>query len=193
MLEPMQVRILIILDEIISFHRLKSCFFYLQNSIELVESIPEGLIYPDGSPVFQSTYEAWIRLIELSNKTIDIGSFYWTLRGDETFNHSSAWQGESIYQNLLLAGTKSGVKIRIAQNKPSDVSDNSETEMLAKQKAAEVRSLDFSRLIGGGVLHTKLWIVDGKHVYIGSANMDWRALTQVSFTKNFAFLYEKMC
>ncbi|KAH9380129.1 hypothetical protein HPB48_000738 [Haemaphysalis longicornis] len=30
-----------------------------------------------------------------------------------------------------------------------------------------------------GVLHTKFWIVDSKHAYIGSANMDWRSLTQV--------------
>lgn len=34
-------------------------------------------------------------------------------------------------------------------------------------------------LLGGGVLHTKLWIIDRRHFYLGSANMDWRALTQV--------------
>lgn len=31
----------------------------------------------------------------------------------------------------------------------------------------------------GGVLHSKFWVVDGRHVYVGSANMDWRSLTQV--------------
>lgn len=30
-----------------------------------------------------------------------------------------------------------------------------------------------------GVLHTKFWVVDQTHFYIGSANMDWRSLTQV--------------
>lgn len=44
---------------------------------------------------------------------------------------------------------------------------------------AEVRSLNFSKWFGSGVLHTKLWNVDDTHFYIGSANMDWRALTQV--------------
>lgn len=43
----------------------------------------------------------------------------------------------------------------------------------------QVRSLNFSKLLGGGVLHTKFWIVDRKHFYVGSANMDWRSLTQV--------------
>lgn len=32
----------------------------------------------------------------------------------------------------------------------------------------------------GGVLHSKFWVVDGRHVYVGSANMDWRSLTQAS-------------
>lgn len=41
-----------------------------------------------------------------------------------------------------------------------------------------MRKVDFGRLTKG-VLHSKFWIVDRKHVFIGSANMDWRALTQV--------------
>jgi len=37
--------------------------------------------------------------------------------------------------------------------------------------------------MGGGVLHTKLWIIDHQHFYVGSANMDWRSLTEVSKDK----------
>jgi len=44
---------------------------------------------------------------------------------------------------------------------------------------AEVRNLDFSRLLGAGIIHTKMWMVDRKHFYIGSANLDWRSFTQV--------------
>ena len=33
--------------------------------------------------------------------------------------------------------------------------------------------------MGGGILHTKLWLVDREHFYVGSANFDWRSLTQV--------------
>lgn len=145
----------------------------------MVESIPEGLTYPDGSPAFLSTYDSWNRLIEIANESIDIGSFYWTLRGADFYNHSSAWQGENIFKNILNAGTKRGIKIRIAQNMPSAAQPNFDTEILIKEKAANVRSVDFTRLMGAGVLHTKVWIVDSKHVYVGSANMDWRSLTQV--------------
>lgn len=58
----------------------------------MVESIPEGLTYPEGSPSFLSTYDAWNILIDSANKSIDLGSFYWTLRGADFYNHSSAWQ-----------------------------------------------------------------------------------------------------
>lgn len=44
---------------------------------------------------------------------------------------------------------------------------------------AEVRKLDMERLVGGGILHTKFIISDMHSFYSGSANMDWRALTQV--------------
>ena len=44
----------------------------------------------------------------------------------------------------------------------------------------QLRNLDMKQLINAGILHTKLWVIDSKHFYVGSANMDWRALTQVS-------------
>lgn len=48
-------------------------------------------------------------------------------------------------------------------------------------EGVHVRKVNFGRLTRG-VLHSKFWIVDKKHVFIGSANMDWRALTQVTIT-----------
>ena len=33
--------------------------------------------------------------------------------------------------------------------------------------------------MGAGILHTKMWLVDRKHFYVGSNNFDWRSLTQV--------------
>lgn len=43
---------------------------------------------------------------------------------------------------------------------------------------AEVREVDL-KAVTGGIVHTKLWVVDQKHFYVGSANMDWRSLSQV--------------
>ena len=67
----------------------------------------------------------------------------------------------------------------MAQNKPSATAPDNDTSELKELGLAQVRSLDFDRLIGAGILHTKLWVVDSKHLFVGSANMDWRSLTQV--------------
>lgn len=32
---------------------------------------------------------------------------------------------------------------------------------------------------GSGIVHAKVWISDVKDIYIGSANNDWKSLTQV--------------
>ncbi|MEQ2164997.1 hypothetical protein GOODEAATRI_012477, partial [Goodea atripinnis] len=45
---------------------------------------------------------------------------------------------------------------------------------------ADVRTVNM-RALTSGVLHTKFWVIDKKHIYIGSANMDWRSLTQMIF------------
>lgn len=148
-------------------------------NIQIVESIPEGLIYPKGSPLCMSTYEAWKTLIGLSKNSIEIGSFYWTLKGEDVYNHSSAWQGEDIFKLLLETGMVGKVSIKIAQSAPTTANPCVDTDILANRNAAKVRSVDFPRLFGGGVLHTKLWVVDRTHFYVGSANMDWRSLTQV--------------
>lgn len=34
---------------------------------------------------------------------------------------------------------------------------------------------------GTGIVHCKVWISDNKDIYIGSANNDWKSLTQVQY------------
>jgi phospholipase D3/4 len=71
------------------------------------------------------------------------------------------------------------VKIRIVQS-ADNPDKNQDTKDLMEMGVAEVRSLNVTRLVGSGILHTKMWIVDGKHFYLGSGNLDWRSLTQAS-------------
>ena len=54
-----------------------------------------------------------------------------------------------------------------------------DTRELAKLPNFNVRSINMKRLVGAGIIHTKLWLVDNEHMYVGSANLDWRALTEV--------------
>ncbi|OXA58455.1 5'-3' exonuclease PLD3 [Folsomia candida] len=145
--------------------------------LDLLESIPEGLTF-NSTTTHSSTYSGWVQLLELAKESIEIGSFYWNLV-DDSIAPEYTEEGRDIYQRLLEAGTTRGIKIKIAQNIASDQYPNLDTLNLKNAKAAEVRSLDFDRLVGSGVLHTKMWVVDRTHVYVGSANFDWKSLTQV--------------
>ncbi|KAH8032326.1 hypothetical protein HPB51_024103 [Rhipicephalus microplus] len=125
------------------------------------------------------TYDGWKTLLQLATKEIKIASFYWTLRGSDIYEDPSDWQGEDIFKEIVMAGKNRSVDIKIAQNMPREKEPNLDTQDLVSQGIATVRSVDFDHLMGAGVLHTKFWIVDNKHIYVGSANMDWRSLTQV--------------
>ncbi|NWH42063.1 PLD3 Phospholipase, partial [Chloropsis hardwickii] len=143
--------------------------------IMLVESIPEGMEL--GPAVSAATSEAWLELLTTATRSVDIASFYWTLTNADTRTHEpSAAQGERILEELLRLPGR-GVAVRVAVSAPSAKAPLDDLQALERSGAA-VRAVDLPRLTGG-VLHTKFWLVDGVHLYLGSANMDWRALTQV--------------
>ncbi|XP_009321446.1 PREDICTED: phospholipase D3 [Pygoscelis adeliae] len=145
--------------------------------IVLVESIPEGMNFSDGSVPNPSTFSTWMKLLGTVTHSLDIASFYWTMTNEDTQTHEpSAAQGEQILEELLQL-SQHGVSVRIAVSHPSAKSPLNDLQAL-EQSGAAVRTVDMPRLTGG-VLHTKFWLVDGTHFYIGSANMDWRSLTQV--------------
>lgn len=148
-------------------------------TVTLVESIPQNVKFPAGSTTNPSIYSGWKYLLQIAKEEINIASFYWTLRGSDTnTTDASTQQGEDVFASLKAAA-KRGVKIRIVQIPPSEAFPSLDTLDLQTEGLAEVRSLNMTRLTGGGILHTKMWLVDGKHFYLGSANLDWRALTQI--------------
>ena len=71
-------------------HRQKlwSYFEYLCR-LSIVESIPENLTFPSGSPSHGSTYDAWMSLLSAASKSVDIASYYWTLRGHGNISDST--------------------------------------------------------------------------------------------------------
>jgi len=65
------------------------------------------------------------------------------------------------------------------QNEPSSGFPDHDSTILAKE-GINVRSINWAQFFNGnGILHTKMILVDNKHVYIGSSNLDWTSLTQV--------------
>lgn len=142
-------------------------------SFVLVESIPEGLSF-NSSFSHLSIFWAWQQLMSEARSSLDIASFYWTLTNADTGTHEpSAAPGEEVLQTL--AGLSQKLTVRIAVN--AQESQPADLKLLTRA-GAHIRTVNMKELTSG-VLHTKFWVVDKKHIYIGSANMDWRSLTQV--------------
>ncbi|XP_060110022.1 5'-3' exonuclease PLD3-like [Heteronotia binoei] len=158
-----------------------------QCSLVLVESIPGSLTYRPEDPRHLSIYQAWMDLLNGANSSVDIAAFYFTLRdSDIKVEDPSSQQGRDVFDSLLGLPSR-GVKLSIAVNSPQMSEDD--TEELARQ-GADIQYVNMKDLTGG-IVHTKFWVVDQKHVYIGSANMDWRSLTQVK--ELGAVLYNCSC
>lgn len=143
--------------------------------IVMVESVPEGLDF-NSSTTHPSIFQAWLNLMAVAHSTVDIASFYWTLTNEDTGTHEpTAYQGETILKTLAELSGK--LSVRIAVNTPQESQPQGDLRLLS-QSGADIRPVNMRQLTSG-VLHTKFWVVDKKHIYIGSANMDWRSLTQV--------------
>lgn len=148
-----------------------------QCSMALVESIPEQMKYKDNVTFGITLEQVWNDLISVATNQVDVVSFYWTLTGEDiNVNSSSDVPGRNILKELEELPSRN-VTVRVVTSVPSVKTNSTDLEIL-KQKGVHVRKVNFGRLTSG-VLHSKFWIVDRRHVFIGSANMDWRALTQV--------------
>ncbi|XP_048259927.1 5'-3' exonuclease PLD3-like isoform X1 [Haliotis rufescens] len=151
-----------------------------QCRIQLVESIPENLTFPANETVHLPTAEALMELILSANETIEIASYYWTLRTNDVPDHdNSSRVGQLLFNTLMKIGKEQKVKIKIVQNIADKSQPQHDSEYLKEYAHAEVRNLNVTRLVGAGILHTKMWLIDRKSYYVGSANTDWRSLTQV--------------
>ncbi|KAK6759113.1 hypothetical protein RB195_016372 [Necator americanus] len=150
----------------------------------ICETIPAGLSFNPSYPIFNRTTDCWMRLMKEAQNEILIGSFYWSLLVKNTGNNyetdttNTGGDGGLIY-NTLISTAQRGVNIKIAQNFRDGGYEETADLAAESNGRIKVRSLDFKQWYPGGILHTKSWAVDGKHLYIGSANFDWRALTQV--------------
>ncbi|XP_027377382.1 phospholipase D4 isoform X5 [Bos indicus x Bos taurus] len=143
----------------------------------LVESIPQDLRSVAGSPAAQPLAQAWMQLLDAARESVHVASFYWSLTGpDIGVNDSSSQPGEALLQKLQQLLDRN-VSLAVATSTPTPAKNSTDLQVL-ESRGAQVRHVPMGKLTGG-VLHSKFWVVDGRHIYVGSANMDWRSLTQV--------------
>jgi phospholipase D3/4 len=157
----------------------------------LVESIPTGLEDLRTTPGVRYTEDVLAVLVGRAEKTIDLTAMYWALlpdpqgddeKGftDDQFAKMGAGTGRALYDALHAAAAR-GVKIRILESPGfSGTKQESATLQEAFPGQITIHQVQMGDWYGGGgIMHQKIWVFDGLHLYLGSANMDWKSIMQV--------------
>ncbi|KAJ6373230.1 hypothetical protein OIU76_027546 [Salix suchowensis] len=149
---------------------------------------------PHLSPVpgVLSTGDVLLWLAKNSTKNLDVIAQYWQLvaspddprSGDHGYSKDEmkrfgADQGSAVYNAIEDAALRN-VSIRLLQHSGVYPDYTKEpTDLASGRPNVKSVTLLLSKWWGSGIIHTKVWISDRKDVYIGSANNDWKSLTQV--------------
>ena len=157
----------------------------------LVESIPKGLEDLRGTPGVAYTEDVLVQLASRAKSSIDLTAMYWALLADadsedekgftpEQLDAMGAGAGRALYE-ALRAAARRGVHIRILQS-PGFSGKKQESDALLAEfpQQISIHSVQLGDWYGGGgIMHQKIWIFDQRHIYLGSANMDWKSIAQV--------------
>jgi phosphatidylserine/phosphatidylglycerophosphate/cardiolipin synthase-like enzyme len=135
--------------------------------VRLVETRPvESAL---GNPALPTPLATWTALFDGAQRTVDIEQFY-----------LSTWPHEPMDDVLASLGgaVRRGVKVRLLLDANMHRTYPRVADSLARVPGWEVRLVDYHR-IAGGVQHSKFFVVDGRTVFVGSQNFDWRALKHI--------------
>ncbi|HYQ86435.1 MAG TPA: phospholipase D-like domain-containing protein [Bacteroidota bacterium] len=134
---------------------------------EIVESIPIETVLDN--PDVRNTQEVWLEMINGARSSLDIEEFYISNKQGEPL--------DDIIHALSRAADR-GVSERIIVDSRMYKTYPETADLLGKQKNTALRVIDFGKL-AGGVQHSKYFTVDGREVFLGSQNFDWRALKHI--------------
>src|SRR5262245_12244016 len=136
--------------------------------VQLVETIPveTGL----GDPSLPQAAQVWVEMIDGAQRTLDLEHFY-----------LSHWPGEPTGPVLDAIGRAAarGVQVRLLLDVRFRPTYPEPADSLGKLKNITLRWIDMKKISGGGVQHAKFMLVDEQDVFVGSQNLDWRALKHI--------------
>ena len=135
--------------------------------IEFAESVPEETVY--GSTRAARPAQIWLDMINGAAKTLDLEQFYIADKPGASL--------EPILAAVKAAAAR-GVKVRFIVEKAMMKETSKVLPSLTAETNIEARVIEF-RKIAGGIQHAKFFVVDGREVYVGSQNFDWRSLSQI--------------
>jgi phosphatidylserine/phosphatidylglycerophosphate/cardiolipin synthase-like enzyme len=157
--------------------------------LTLVQTVPEETAY--GSTLAAGPVESWVEMMDGAKSALDIEQYYIAHRPGEPM--------EPVLEAVKRAAAR-GVKVRIIVDKLMMGESAGPLGELGALENIEGRVIDYRKAFGG-VQHAKFFIVDGREVFVGSQNFDWRALRHIHelglrirserAAKTFAVLFEE--
>lgn len=134
---------------------------------ELVETWP--LETELDHPELRDTHDVWLEMIARAERSIDLAQFY--------ASSAPGSRLEAVIAALEAAAAR-GVAVRFLASETFRPTYPETLERLGAHDGIEVRTYDIGAH-PGGVLHAKYWVVDGREVFLGSQNFDFRALEHI--------------
>ncbi len=136
--------------------------------VELVETAPVETTL--GRDDLRDTHDVWAECFAGARRTIDLAHFY---ASDEPGSRL----GPLV--EALEAAAARGVRVRFLAETKFVATYPDTLARLASRAGIEVRHFDGAKVLGGGILHAKSFLVDGEEAFVGSQNFDWRSLEHI--------------
>ncbi|MEZ4359429.1 MAG: phospholipase D-like domain-containing protein [Kofleriaceae bacterium] len=134
--------------------------------VELVESVPVETLLDHAE--LRDAHEVWPEMIGAARSTLELAQFY--------LSNAPGSRLEPVVA-AIEAALGRGVRVRVLSERKF-VAVYPDTLARLARAGAEVRAFDSSAR-GGGILHAKIFVVDGREAFLGSQNFDWRALEHI--------------
>ena len=122
-----------------------------------------------GDSTLPTAAAVWVDMIDGAKQEVALEHFYLSRKA-----------GEALDPVLDAIGraAKRGVKVRLLLDAGMHRTYPQPADSLGTLPGVNVRFVDYRRL-AGGVQHAKFMVVDGRRTWLGSQNLDWRALSHI--------------
>ncbi len=122
-----------------------------------------------GDTTLPTTQAVWVDMIRGAKQQVDLEHFYLSRKPGEAL--------DPVLDELGRAAAR-GVRVRLLLDRGMSRTYPEPADSLGKLHGITVRRVDYRRL-AGGVQHAKFMIVDDREAWLGSQNLDWRALSHI--------------
>lgn len=140
---------------------------FAQDNFYLAESVPVETVLEQSK--LPRAADVWLEMINGAKTSLDIETFYIANEKGEVL--------EKILKAVKDAAGR-GVKVRIMIDESFYKSSEKSADELDNIPNITLRKINFKK-IAGGVMHAKYFVADKYDLFLGSQNMDWRALRHI--------------